>query len=202
MTALTIAQTPINIKDINPGYESAIPNFDNSNIVFQDKIYFAADDGEHGIELWMTDGTEEGTELVKDINEGTGDSECQNFYIVGGRLLFTANSAAGFELWQTDGTTAGTEMVKDIWPGASSAFTDLVNNNQYFYVWNDVLYFNAKDGQVGWELWRSDGTDSGTFLLKDIHNAFGDLGHSFSKSYAEYNGKLYFASRGPGIDEE
>jgi ELWxxDGT repeat protein len=33
-----------------------------------DTLYFAADDGSHGTELWRTDGTRAGTWLVKDIN--------------------------------------------------------------------------------------------------------------------------------------
>jgi ELWxxDGT repeat protein len=37
-------------------------------------LYFIADDGVSGEELWKTDGTDAGTVLVKDINPGAGGS--------------------------------------------------------------------------------------------------------------------------------
>ena len=43
-------------------------------IVYINKLYFFADDGVHGYELWCTDGTEAGTQMVQDINPGPGHS--------------------------------------------------------------------------------------------------------------------------------
>ena len=57
------------------------------------------------------------------------------------------------ELWKTDGTASGTVMVKDIWSGSSGGgptMTTAVGN---------TLYFQARDGTHGGELWKSDGTD-------------------------------------------
>ncbi len=34
------------------------------------QLYFIADNGEHGFELWRSDGTSDGTRMVKDINPG------------------------------------------------------------------------------------------------------------------------------------
>ena len=39
-----------------------------------DTLFFTADDGVNGNELWKSDGTEAGTVLVKDINPGSGSS--------------------------------------------------------------------------------------------------------------------------------
>ena len=35
---------------------------------FGDEVFFDAEDNEHGEELWKTDGSTDGTVLVKDIN--------------------------------------------------------------------------------------------------------------------------------------
>ena len=40
-------------------------------ILINDELYFKANDGDNGEELWKTDGTEEGTVLVKDIWNGS-----------------------------------------------------------------------------------------------------------------------------------
>ena len=45
------------------------------------------------------------------------------------------------------------------------------NDNNYtdpFAILNNVMYFSADDGIHGTELWRSDGTAAGTFMVKDI----------------------------------
>ena len=83
-------------------------------------VFFSADDGEHGRELWRTDGTEEGTQLVKDIGEGESygyprGAYLQNLTEVDGTLFFTADDGeSGPELWKSDGTEAGTVQVRDI----------------------------------------------------------------------------------------
>jgi ELWxxDGT repeat protein len=49
-----------------------------------------ANDGIHGRELWRSDGTEEGTYLVKDILLGEGSSEPAMLTSASGRLYFVA----------------------------------------------------------------------------------------------------------------
>ena len=44
--------------------------------------FFTATDYYHGYELWKTDGTAEGTSLVKDIVEGTGSGMDYNTMLV------------------------------------------------------------------------------------------------------------------------
>ena len=55
-------------------------------------MYFAANDDVHGNELWRTDGTNEGTTLVSDINPGlpSANSNPHRLTVVGDRLFFNA----------------------------------------------------------------------------------------------------------------
>jgi ELWxxDGT repeat protein len=79
------------------------------------RIYFTGSTPTRGQELWVTDGTEAGTRLVKDANPGATSSSPRNLTDVAGTLYFTANASfSGVELWKTDGTTAGTAKVTDV----------------------------------------------------------------------------------------
>ena len=170
------------VKDIYPGGHSSSPNH-LTNV--DGVLYFTADDGEHGVELWKSDGTAAGTVLVKDLDTGTthdwwlGDlpnsSDPQNLTVVGGTLFFTASDGEnGVELWKSDGTAAGTVLVKDIRPGSTydpSTDDDVPNSSEPANLTNvnGTLFFTADDGEHGVELWMSDGTASGTRIVKDIN---------------------------------
>jgi ELWxxDGT repeat protein len=77
---------------------------------------FVADDGVHGTELWITDGTEAGTSLVKDIHLGSKGTYLHHFASIGnGQAVFSADDGInGIELWVTDGSSLGTHLVKNI----------------------------------------------------------------------------------------
>src|SRR5262249_61985390 len=81
-----------------------------------DRVFFVAGDATHGFELWRSDGTESGTELVKDIVPGVGSlSTLGNFAVLGDSLFFDANDGiSGASLWTSDGTAAGTSLVATI----------------------------------------------------------------------------------------
>jgi ELWxxDGT repeat protein len=159
----TLAGTVL-VKDINPGGGHSFtsePTNELTNV--NGTLFFAANDGTHGVELWKSNGTDAGTVLVKDIHP-TGNSSPDELINVGGILFFTANDGAiGRELWRSDGTLAGTVLVKDITSDNSSSnpsgLTDV----------NGTLFFAADDdGTHGRELWKSDGTDAGTVEVEDI----------------------------------
>ncbi|MBP6333980.1 MAG: T9SS type A sorting domain-containing protein [Bacteroidia bacterium] len=163
------------VKDINPNSADELFNYYSStgvqkysNCVFNGELYFFADDGIHGMELWKSDATEVGTNLVLDITPGYlgwdfSENKTPGFCVSNGVLYFKAgNSVNGYELWKTDGTPTGTVEVKDIYPGA-------IGSNPHFITsFNGKIYFIAKDAMNGWELFCSDGTAGGTFMLKDI----------------------------------
>ncbi len=111
-------------------------------------LFFRAWDPEHGIELWRTDGTPEGTVLVRDVLPGPASSDPQDLTAAGGRLYFSARDAAhGRELWRSDGTRSGTLLVQDLFPaGLSSAPEQLT-------LVGGRLFFTADDGVTGREPW-------------------------------------------------
>ena len=183
----TMAQTPEVLKDINPYLTLSSQTTVGYNYQsYNGYVYFSADNGVNGFELWRTDGTEANTELVKDISTGTGSSNPQGFTEMGGVLYFRASgSGLGVELWKTDGTAAGTVLVKDINTGSASSTPGTLT------VVNGLLYFSAVTASSGMEVWRSDGTEAGTFLLKEIMS--GSIS-SFPGNFAQANGKFFFTA--------
>lgn len=165
------------LKDIAPGSVSSI-SFDESNYFgFAGNFYFVAHDrGDHGAELWQSDGSQENTILLKDINPGTSSSYPMWFEVANGHLFFTAyDGVHGWELWITDGTEDGTKMVLDINPTGDAIQIGYPTN---FYLpnyasLNDLYFFPANDGVHGTELWQSDGTAEGTVMVMDINPGVG-----------------------------
>ncbi len=132
--------------------------------IINNKLYFSGVSTADGSELWVTDGTDAGTSLVKDINAGVDSSSPKHFNVINNVIYFSANDGThGNELWKSDGTSGGTAMVKDINPGAAGSL-----DSATFFLNNSMLFFTANDGTHGYELWRSDGSLGGTILLKDI----------------------------------
>ncbi len=78
-------------------------------------LLFTAEDGKNGRELWKSDGTEMGTQLVLDIRQGVTGSQPEDLVVIGTTVFFSADDGkVGRELWKSDGTAAGTVLVKDI----------------------------------------------------------------------------------------
>ena len=187
--------------DINPGPTSSQPS---SRILYKNRMLFSADDGTSGRELWITDGTAAGTHLVKDINPGAAASNPGYFVAFGGSVYFSAlgglwktdgteagtvkiaavparnlavagsqlffegiTAATGWELWVSDGSDTGTHMVIDLLPGTKGGVDSIYSALGPAPLGNQVL-FAANDGEHGREMWISDGTPSGTRMVRDF----------------------------------
>ncbi|MCB0363697.1 MAG: hypothetical protein KDD35_13300, partial [Bdellovibrionales bacterium] len=144
--------------------------------------FFEASTSGEGYELWRTDGTVEGTYLLKDINPGINSSSISFKGQIGNYVLFQALvDGEGRELWVSDGTSAGTTLLVDLVPGVNSP--DLKG----FYEYQGALYFGF--GQTNVELWRTQGTPATTSLV--LRTATGSGSYNIHY-FMEFNGELFF----------
>jgi ELWxxDGT repeat protein len=136
-------------------------------IVLNGKYIFSGTSLVHGTDLFLTDGTADGTIVLKDIYPNAASSFPDDFTLHNGWVYFTAeNPGQGRELWRTNGTTEGTALVKDINPGIAASNTA---GNYEITPLGNLLLFSAKGDDSGTELWKTDGTAAGTLPLKDIN---------------------------------
>jgi ELWxxDGT repeat protein len=181
------AQTPYLLSDSWPGPQGTVDWSRDKHILFDNKFFYFANDSIHGYELWSTDGTVAGTNMVKDINPGASSSYPSFYGVVNNHLLFIAQTDnEGQELWSTNGTDAGTFMVKDINPGTANGAIFLQNN---FLINNDILYFAAIDS-LGRNGWLSDGTPSGTRRI--VIDPGLSVGNSTPEEFKLISGEVIF----------
>ena len=177
------------VKDINTenGTDQSADSLPNYLTNVGGILFFTADDGVNGTELWKSDGTETGTVLVKDIFEGASASSPRELTNVNGTLFFVADDGInGAELWKSNGTTSGTVLVKEYrGEGLSSYLSELT-------AVGDTLFFSVNDSIAGYELWKSDGTESGTVLVKDINT--GSYDGSYPSHLTTVGGTLFFVA--------
>jgi ELWxxDGT repeat protein len=179
------------VKDIFPGPESSIQEgggffgFSPLLTVFGTEVFFAADDGVNGVELWKSDGTDLGTELVKNIRTLGADSSPESITDVNGTLFFTATDTAnGLGLWKSDGSDLGTVLIEALDSGdffGGSGTNALAIGSTFYFV------------QGFGQLWKSDGSALGTVVIDDFDELY-DL--------TDVNGTLYFIGGDPGLGYE
>lgn len=149
------------IGDILPGNteRGEVPNYYsfNGKVLFNyADSYFDEPNDVRYSQLWSSDGTVGGTQVLKQFNSVYTSFDPQIEY--NGELFFKSRSHIdGREIWKTDGTANGTVRLKNINQGSGhdiSALSPIVELN-------GLLYFIANDGDQN-ALWQSDGTEAGT----------------------------------------
>jgi ELWxxDGT repeat protein len=181
------------LRDIYPGTSSSTSNPPGSGFPGRgftsvgSTLYFTANNGANGVELWKSDGTTAGTTLVKDIYPGAESSRPSQLTNVNGTLYFTADDGvSGRELWKSDGTAAGTTRVADLNAGpGNTSIADLEPLN-------GTLYFTTTFGGVGsnddYRLFKTDGTAAGTVAVTTAEQMQGRI----PGSMGQLNGQLLF----------
>lgn len=152
-------------------------SYPDNFIIFQDEIYFAADNA-----LWKSNGTEAGTEMIyNEVYPGDFSFDPGDLYTNGDYILFSENPG----VWISDGTTSGTKILKEIgWASTNS------DENRFIAI-NDFVIFPAKDEEHGEELWRTDGTEEGTVLVTDLNpgpNGYAPQNKIVFDGYVYYKG--------------
>ena len=116
-----------------------------------DIVVFIATDSIHGTELWVTDGTQTGTRLVRDINEGESSSRIRELQVLDAdKFVFTADDGTSSGPWVTDGTESGTMRLDP----------SFVSN---IAVFDEKVYFSTSE-----EIKVSDGTPTSTSVVEEF----------------------------------
>jgi ELWxxDGT repeat protein len=163
---------------------------------------------DEGWELWVTDGTHEGTRLVRDVFPGRQSSTPEELSVLDGVVLFRALTQGlasdgnirtlGRELWRSDGTPEGTCLLKDINPGrpgnpeSMPTYEFSHSDPRGMLAMRGAALFSANDGSWDPEgsegLWRTDGTPAGTSLIRRL-----DVGYVYAEpTFTAMDGVAYF----------
>ncbi|QHT70452.1 T9SS type A sorting domain-containing protein [Rhodocytophaga rosea] len=193
---------PTLVKDINKIPLSVIAPLHLTS--FNGVLYFSAESSLHGRELWRSDGTDAGTYLLRDITTGINSSSPSMFTVVNNTLYFVANEIHKedyinnkfehhYELWKTDGTPQGTIQV-----GYFPMQSPQINlYNAYpklqLVATNNALYFTVNNAPAGYELWKTQGSNTGKVL-----DVSGDPYNPFPNAYqiGAASNYIYFTASG------
>ncbi len=112
-----------------------------------------------------------GFELIKDIRPGSSGSDIQDLTSGSQRLFFKATADThDKQIWTSDGTTTGTLRMTDFDDSeyyVRNSSSHLTVDNIYFF---DIRHYSDN----GYDLWRSNGTISGTYKLIDLPGYLND----------------------------
>jgi len=178
------------VADIASGPQGSSPIA--MQIVVDNVLYFRANDGIHGNELWGYDLITGTTQIVADINAGP-NSSFPGYWLVlvhESIIYFDAGTEEfGRELWAFDINSGEHWMVADINPDEEWGQP----GDDMELVYGDTLYFSAFNFQFGTELWAHRPANNSTWLVQDTHH-----GSSANPGWLMnfiHNDILYFTAR-------
>lgn len=160
------------------------------------QLMLIADDGVRGPELWRSDGTVAGTQLVTEFEPGTGGGLLVGATRLGSDLVFALRtpqvSPVRTLLVRTDGTALGTQVITRSDQGGPEIRGELVTAGAQ-------VYFAGSVGAVpDYELWGSDGTATNTRLVVDWDPGAG----SFVGNLIALGNRVAYVARIPSYGEE
>ncbi|MDA0258938.1 MAG: hypothetical protein O2972_09645, partial [Cyanobacteria bacterium] len=172
------------------------------------KTYFSADDGVHGIELWVSDGTTAGTTLLVDINEGPRGSSPRWITESNGDIYFSASrDDVGRELWRLDEDNKGATRIVSTGQGKKKFKALDDNADEFRFELADqfgkakadrIIGFRAKEGdQLALSTDAFPGlSEINLVTVSSKRQLKAQRKESSNLIYFEAKGKLYFDQNG------
>ena len=156
-TSVVQSFTPAQTGSSSPTYLSALNG----------KLYFSANDGVHGSQLWTSDGTQSGTTMVTNIPQSQVSSGAQITSVIGfdGAIFLETSNSIGrvSTIYRSDGAPAETTAIFTPDSSAVSMSGLTVSGNSLYF-----LTTESGDSGTSVDLWKSDGSSSGTTLLASV----------------------------------
>jgi len=134
--------------------------------------------------LWKSNGTPQGTGLVKSMDVNQMEPIGNLLYIAG---VANGEVIPGFDLWRSDATLQGTYLLADL------------RGTIWVTEAGETIFFQGDLSATGRELWSTDGTPNGTHLVKDIYTG---AGHSEPVELTDVAGTLFFTAFTPALGRE
>ncbi|MEC7261781.1 MAG: putative Ig domain-containing protein, partial [Candidatus Thermoplasmatota archaeon] len=160
----TSNSTTWQVADINSGSGDGLVSIESIGPLVGDTIYFSANDGSTGQELWAHNTTNATTWQVADVRSGSVGSNLQRGTLLGDTVYFSARDAIyGPQMWAHDTSNRSTWRVTAITGNGSNVGAPLK-------VVGDTIFFRATDGSTGYEFWAHDTSNSTTWQVADVNN--------------------------------
>jgi ELWxxDGT repeat protein len=145
------------VADANVGAASSYPY---PVAVVNGKALVWLDNATVGTEVWASDGTTAGTMLLADITPGAGGSSGESLAVIGNQALLSIWSSGTYALWLSDGTPTGTTSLISFPQGTRPLDSIGEVGGRHC--------FGLLEPEHGAEVWCTDGTVTGTVLLRDL----------------------------------
>ncbi|HEX2644974.1 MAG TPA: hypothetical protein VHU81_18390 [Thermoanaerobaculia bacterium] len=132
------------------------------------RVVFLASEPSSGQEVWVSDGSSGGTEMLADVCPGVCSSQSRILGTQRGLVYWVGSTDSGFysdplQLWRSDGTRAGTFPLTD--PNANNLLNQETSG---FAFTGRYLFYNACAAGTGCAVWRTDGTVAGTVRVAPL----------------------------------
>jgi LPXTG-site transpeptidase (sortase) family protein len=179
-----VSSAPQMVADLREGSNSSAPE---EMLTIGSTLFFTANDGENGRELFRTSPPYTSAQLVKDICLGGCSAEPASLTASGTTLFFSARDVDhGIELWRSEPpyNASSTFLVADINANGDSSPNE-------FTAIGTALFFRANDGASGYELWRSDAPFTSASQVKDIYPG---PAHSWPSELTRIGWMLFFTA--------